>query len=543
VTERTRAGRDAFLACAIILSALAIRVGYGLAKVDYHVDEGITLAITNGTWHGLESQGLYERWMDKAELEEIVFNGKLRAADRVDFPEIAGITANDVHPPLFYWLIAIARRAVGVGNYVRACLLLNGTCFVFAALMLLATMRRARCSPRLTLLALALFAFSPAAVSLTRFIRMYELLELACMAFLCSACFALIPRRDGTYGASRVLAIAGLLLSSFIGLLTQYHFLLLVAPVSLVSAVVLAKRKQAATLLWCVLAVSVGLYAAWLVFPAMESHLFRSSRAAQSAANLLGHGDGGRLDRLGSFALLAIRSMPAVAAGLACGLYAIYTRARVRMKRAARVNARANAEQSARAMASSGDEPLDAISPVFFALLAVASVLTFVAVALSAPYRSLRYLVAFTPLYSMLGACVVTRVLPGRRGAYALLAALAVGIVPGLLPFNISNFHEDYVVDIDPSVLRDAKPAIIVSDFQGHAWKALLPYASLSRGKRVYVTVRDQGFSVFDSYRSIAARSGSEESYLLVDTLLSQPDKLEGLGTLGFFSVYRIQAE
>ena len=538
---KTRAGRDAILSCAIILSALAVRVGYGLAKVDFHVDEGITLAVTNGTWNGPESPGLYERWMDKAELEEIVFNGNLRAADRVDFARIAGITAADVHPPLFYWLYAIARRGVGVGNYLWACLLLNGTCFVLVSLLLLATMRRACGSSRLAILALALYVFSPAAVSLTRFIRMYELLELACMAFLCSACFALFPRRDGTHGLARVLAIAGLSLSSFTGLLTQYHFLLFVAPVSLAAAGVLAKRMEAATLLWCVLAVSVGLYSAWLVFPAMESHLFRSSRAAQSAANLLGHGVGGRLERLASFAVLALRSMPAVLAGMACGLFGFYSAARARFR--ADRPAPGNAGRGARDDASSGDEFSAAIPPAFLAVLAVAACLSFAAVALSAPYRSLRYIAAFTPLYSMLGACAVARFLPGWRGARALLAALAVGIVPGLFPFNVSNFHEDYVVDIDPAFLRDAKPAIVVSEYQGHAWKALLPYASLSRAKRVYVTVRGQGFSGGDSYRAIAARSGGEETRLLVDTLLPQPDNLERLGTLGFYSAYRIETE
>ncbi len=538
---RPRAGRDALIACAIILSALAVRVGYGLAKFDFHVDEGITLAVTNGTWHEPEEPGLYERWMDKSELEEIVFNGKLRAAERVDFSGIAAITADDVHPPLFYWLYALARRAVGVGNYVWACLLLNGTCFILVALLLFATMRRAGASSRLALLALALYAFSSAAVSLTQFIRMYGLLEFACMAFLCSASFTVIPRGDGSHGPSRVLAIAGLFLSSFVGLLTHYYFLLVVAPVSLVAAVALARRKEAATLLWCLLAVSVGLYAAWHVFPAMESHLFRSSRAARSAANLFGSDAGGRLGRLGSFAFLAIRSMPAVAAGLACVLFATFTVALARF--GANRTGRRNAGEPERESAGSGNASSDAISGSFLALLAAAAAFTFFAVALSAPYRSLRYIVAFTPIYSMLGSCAVARILPARRGVRALVAALVLGIIPGLLPFNIPNFHEDYVVDLDPSFLRDARPVIIASSYQGHDWKALLPYASLSRGKRVYVTVREQGFSAFASYGSIAVRSGSEETSLLVDTLLPQPDGIERLGTFGFFSVYRIRTE
>lgn len=517
-----RSGDRRFLlaACAIVLAGAFARVAVAAVKTDYHVDEGITLALTNGTWSPPVVAGLFERWVDKAELEEAVFNGNLRALGRVDFEGISRSTAWDVHPPLFYWLYAAARLAVGVERHMVACLLVNLPCFVMAAIFLVIAMRRATGDGMLSLFALALFALSPAGVSVTPFIRMYELLSFACAGFLCCATFAVFPRQDGRFGASRWVAIAALAAFSFVGALSHYYFFLFALPVCAACAVILARRGDAHALLWGALAVLSGVYAAYRVFPAMETHLFHSPRAMESVGVLFGASVGRRLASVWAFALIVIRYMPAIAAVLtvAFALSVPPTRARLR--------------------ANDGVQP-----PVaFVALLGVSFAFTFLAVSLTAPYRSLRYLVAFGPAYAMFGSCAVARLLPGRRGRLALGVALALGIAPGLLPFNVANFHEDYPVDRDPAYFSDGTPIIIVSNSQGFSWRNMLPYKRIPRGTRVYVTMRDAGQDLARSLAPAVSSSGSKTAYVMVDALFARQQEMERVGFYGFFGVYRVRA-
>lgn len=521
-----RPGRYQFIlaACAIVLAGALARVAVAALKTDYHVDEGITLALTNGTWSPPVVAGLFERWVDKAELEEFVFNGKLRALGRVDFDGISRSTAWDVHPPLFYWLYAAARLAVGVDRHMAACLLVNLPCFAFAAVFLMLAMRRATGDRRLSLLALALFAFSPAGISVTSFIRMYELLSFACAGFFCCAAFAVIPGQDGRFGASRWVAVVALAAFSFIGALSHYYFLLFALPVCAACALILARRGDAHALLWGALAVLVGLYAAYRVFPAMETHLFHSYRAKEGVGALLRAGVDRRLASVWAFALIVVRYMPAIAAVFAvAGALAVPTlRTRLRA-----MGAKAGATMP---------------SATFVALLGVVFAFTFLAVSLTAPYRSLRYLVAFGPVYAMFGACAVTRLLPRRRAHLALGAALALGVMPGLFPFNIAHFHEDYPVDRDPAYLSDGTPIIVVSNAQGFSWRNMLPYKRIPRGTRVYVTMRDSGQDLARSLAPAVSSSGSETVYAMVDALFSPPRDMERVGYYGFFGVYRVRA-
>lgn len=519
IDHELKGRRAAIAACALIAIALLVRVGYGIAKTDWHVDEGITLALTNGTWMPPVDTGVFERWMDKGELEDRAFNRRIAELGKVDFAGIYNATARDVHPPLYYWIVAAARLLVGPRNHMAANLLVNGLCFVLSAFLLWLTMKRVAGDEKLALLALALFAFSSAAVSVTLFMRMYELLQAECMLFLFCAAYAVFPRKDGTFGAPRWLCVAGLFVSSFLGLLTQYYFLFFVAPVGLVAGILLVKRRDFSAFLWCVLAVLVGLYAAYRAFPVMQLHLTVSRRASQSVSNLFWSSPLGKLSSAGTFAVIALRHMPAlIAIPVSAIVAAILGKRR-----------------------KSGGEPVPPAG--FVAVLLCAVVFTFAIISFSAPYRTLRYLVAFTPAYTMLGVCLAARLLPGRRGAIVLAACLLLGVLPGLLPCNIGYFHEDYAVDAKPAYFSGNEPIIVVSTYAGYTWKNLLLYKRIPSGRKVFVTMRDQGTDLAASLADTAAESGASEVIVIADEWLGRQPGLERAGFWGFFDVYRMKVE
>lgn len=502
------------LVCAILAVSIAVRIAYGFSKTDYHVDEAITLALTNETWLPPVDTGVFGKWMDKQELEDRAFNNSIRQRGYVDFVGIAQSTALDVHPPLYYWLFAGARLIVGPRHHMAANLLLNLTCFMLSSVFLLVVMRRVSGDPKLSLIVLALFAFSSAAVSESLFLRMYELLQIDCMAFLCCATLLMYPKNARFPAIERAIAYVGLFLSACAGLLTHYYFLLFITPVSFAALIALVRRKDFPALLWATLAVLAGLYFAYRIFPGMAGHLTGSQRAQQSVGNLLRGDMAMRLGSIGSYVWLLIRYVPAFVAFLvALALRPFYHR-----------------------------DGSGGISAGFIALLALTFCFLFLTVALSAPYQTLRYIVAFTPAFILLFASLVVWLLPGVPGRAVLVVALILGIFPGLLPGNIADFHEDYRVDKNPVYFADNLPVIIVSSYEGASWKNLLLYKSVPAKKKVYVASRGAG-DLSTALLQLAAASGSREVYVFSDDWFPRPPEFERIGYYGFFSVYRLTVE
>lgn len=511
------------VACAVLAASLAIRVCYGFAKTDYHVDEGITLALTNETWVPAAQLGLEGRWMDKGELEGAIFNDNLGRLGHVDFEGISEITAYDVHPPLYYWLFAAARLAVGPANHMAANLLLNCACFLLSALFLVIVMRRVFGDSPLVVLALALFALSSAAVSETLFLRMYELLQVNCMGFLCCAVLVVFPRTGRFALPEKILAVAGLFAFSFLGLLTQYYFLLFVAPVAVASCVVMLRKKEKLDVLACAIAVVAGLCLAERVFPAMTKHLTASQRSGESYDNLFGGNALKAMKWLGRYLVILARYVPAFPALLVALVTAPFLRR-------ARANGRAPTD------ASNASRP-------FVAILASAFACTFVIIAISAPYQTLRYIVSFTPAYVMLFVCLIARILPGRTGVILMGAFFALGIVPGLLPGNIAHFHEDYSNANNPSYFTDDKPIIVATMYEGTTWKPLLPFKNIPAHKRVYIASDPVNAPIESLFSLIAPDSGSDEVYVLVDEWFARQPDYELIDTYAFYNVYRMYVE
>lgn len=520
--------KGAVVACAVLVASLAIRVCYGFAKTDYHVDEGITLALTNETWVPASQLGLEGHWMDKQELEDVIFNDNLARIGRVDFKGIAEITAWDVHPPLYYWLFAAARLAVGPANHMAANLLLNCACFLLSALFLVVIMRRAFGDSPVVVIALALFALSSAAVSETLFLRMYELLQLTCMGFLCCAVVAVFPREGRFCAVERAFAVVGLFAFSFLGLLTQYYFLVFLLPVAVASCVVMLRRKDKLAVIACAITVVAGLCLAERVFPAMGKHLTGSQRSGESYDNLFGGNFAKGLKWLFQYLVMLARYVPAFPALLAALIATLFVRI-----------ARAKGYVGG----NSPDATVDGAGGSFVAILASASIFTFVFIALSAPYQTLRYIVSFTPVYVMLFACLIARLMPGRNGYVLMGVFIALGIVPGLLPGNIAHFHEDYSNANNPSYFTDDKPIIVATMYEGTSWKPLLPFKNIPAHKRVYIASDPVNAPVESLCGLVAPDSGSDEVYVLVDEWFARQPDYELIDTYAFYNVYRMYVE
>lgn len=526
-------GRFLAFACAIVALGLSVRIAVGALKTDFHVDEGITLALTNGSWKPPVVKPLFDRWMSKAELENLAFNSNLIASGRPDFAGIARATGADVHPPLFYWLFALARVIVGPAQHMAAILLLNGSCYLVTAVLLaLMVIRANRGSLEegkvQTLVILALFATTPVSVALTSFMRMYELSQLACAALACMATYVVFPGRDGKYGYGRPIAMAGLSIAFFAGTMTHYHFLFFALPLCLVAACLLLARAEISTLLWCVFSAGAGIFAADAVFPELRLHLLYSSRSHEGfdlASRIFSGEAGAFFSRASAFLRMMILHVPVIASAVL-----IWTIAAIRRLRS-----------SGGPAASRGASP-STIPASFILLLAIPSAAASLAIALTAPFATLRYLSPMVPVVVAAFACAVLRggrdsPVP-RAGILALTAAVSLALC--LLPGGVPSFHDEYPADQSPEYFRDSLPVIVVSNRQGFEWKNLLAYLVIPDNKRVFVTMRYEGGDMVRSLEEPLRLSGEKEAYVMIDVLFPPQEGMERIGYYGFFSVYRI---
>ena len=519
---------NAVMVLAVVMAGILVRFAFAAAKTDFHVDEGYSVAITTGDWMPGEDAVAHNKWLSRDEVWDTVFLRKLSGPVKSGFSGISAATGRDVHPPLYYWAYGAFRALMGPENFALSGYSLNLFLFAITCALLSAIVWRIRRNWIDVSLTLALFVFSSTAISLTVFIRMYELLQTVCVAFLACALFVLFPVKGRHGTVATVLSIAGLCATSFAGLLTHYYFLFFLLPVTAFSAVYLLSRLRLSSLLWCVLAVAIGLYLAYRTFPQMEAHLVESYRARQSV-NALGRSFGiSSVSRLVVFAKMVAESLIPLVALLAAIVLAVATRIR-----------EAKAPE-ARARRLAGRSPLAVPSLVLF-LFAFAA--TFIPIALSAPYRSARYIGAFFPVYALAFASFSFLALPRHAARVLLGATVLLVAINGVQPSSLCAFHEDYSIEGPTVFMRDDKPLILMSTGEGVGWKNMLVYVNLGRDKRIYVANGSAGSDITARLKYLARESGGTVAYALVENLFSVPPALERIGYYGFYSVYRIPVE
>jgi len=527
IGSKGAAARNIMIACLIVLAGIAIRVAFGGMKDTYHIDEGYSAALTNGDWVPGKDTARHDEWLKGGDLFAHCFSDTLAAAGKPDYRAITAATALDVHPPLYYWLFAATRATLGPARFAFAGYALNLLLFAISCALVSLIAWRAWRDWYSLFVALALFAFSSTSISLTIFIRMYELLQTVCLAFLASALFVIVPPKAGkARSAAIACGIAGLFVASFLGLMTQYYFLFFVAPVALCAFAWLIAKRRFGSLLWGILAVAAGLYLAYRAFPEMATHLTASYRSEQSVENLVKASFAQKLDNLFAFLkILGANLVPFIVLA-AIAVLAVVLRVRGGKSKAADGTGRP---------ARRGDAEI----ALFVVSLAV-FVFTFAIISVSAPYRTARYIGSFFPVYGLAFVGFTRLVLPLKSARVMLGAAALIVLVHGVFPQNACDFHEDYSLGANPSYMRDPKPVILIATPEGGSWKNMLPYLNIGKDKRIYVTSEDMSKSVYDKILDIARSSGEKEVYAIVDDYFRKQPAFEQIGYYGFYYVYRV---
>lgn len=546
--------KKAVLITAVVLVvALAARGIFAVSKQEWHIDEGITLMLTNGNWMPGLDMADHDEWLTGADMRAKTMSDRINALPAPEIGKIAMATAEDVHPPVYYWLFAIARKVFPSRDGIPAGYALNAVFFVLSLLIFARISWRAYPDPVVFAVSLCLFALSSATVSLTVFLRMYELLQLLCLAFLAGAWAVLFPARrglSGRYARPGVwFGVVILFFTTFFGLLTQYYFIFFALPVCAFALVWLVIDRRPGDLLWCVLAIAVASYLAYKFFPPMALHLTKSYRAKQSLQNISWILSRHWLESLVAYTRIVGKSIVPLTAVAALALIAAGSRVLSRRAAAEGKESRgadAGVTQGLRPLESLVHEDQDArrtrmsVSPAA-SLFVLVFVATFCIIGFSAPYRTARYVVAFTSAYSFAFVLLAVRLLPIRLArAFLVLVAVFVS-VHGVLPSNRCDFHEDYSLGADTSFMRDDKPLILMGSPEG-TWKTPLVYINIPADKRIYSTRAMPDADVTGRLQAIADASGADEAVALVCDYIGREPRFEKIGYYGFYNVYRVPA-
>jgi len=533
----SKISRTSAIALLIILTALVIRAGFMLNKNTYHLDEAISIALTNNNWPIVNDAGYEDSWITKTELDSRVFNCNLEKTDvSVMMGVLSAQTAVDVHPPLYYWLYAASRLLVGVPHHALAGFILNALIFILSCIILCLITLHLWDDWMLMLAVLVVFVFSSGAISLTLFLRMYELLQMLCLVFLYSAICILFPRgKEPSF-----LALAGLFISSCLGLLTHYYFLLFIFPVILFTVLHLTATKRPVFHVLSLLSCVTGLFLSFIIFPAMKTHLFSSYRATGSISKLSNITWATFLKSIKDYLTILSNNLlwPEALALLLilAGLVTIMTG----IKKGSWLNTlKINKNVNDNTNNNKSLDMYGASNIAVAILFSGTAICVFLIIALSAPFQSARYIVPFFPVF-ILGYIAILKSFakPLVAKIITFIFAILVLVCTCLHPY-INQFHEDYFLDDRPAYLYNETPLIIISDHYAYKWKNLLLYKNMGRYKKLFITECSEKVGIDSLISEIMAKNGDIPVYVFVDEALHKKRRYPKIGYYGFFEVYK----
>lgn len=520
----------------IILAGLVLRSVFVSVKHTWHVDEGISLALVNDAWPEQQAEAYKERWLPARDVQSYLFDRSIETRSvRELVPAISIQTSNDVHPPLYYWLLMIMRKIFGSSAPVTAAFILNVLFYLLSALLLLRISQKLRLDTLMTAAVLLCFAFARGSISSAVFFRMYEVLQFAVLLYVYSVLLLLEEKPVGKK-YRLIPAYCMFFVSIVAGMLSHYYMLFVFVPFSVVGLLVLNKQKRFLVMGNAALLTLSGIYVAFLLFPVMFYHIFGSYRSTESSQTLFAAPLGERLWRIGQY-------MYVMAANLFSPLLAfILAAAALVLSRVLKFE-----KDDSDSIRHAGHGSL---------LFVTAAVFLFLIIALSAPYQTGRYIVAYIPLFILASACLFSFILRSsfeltfrsRRYTLSLASVLmlllsftALGTVA--LHRDPNGFHEDYVLDEDAYYLQDEHPVILLSTRDAWNWKNMLIYPNINPEKDLYVNDFPTSFSLENRARELARQKGSAVTYLILDDLFYIKPSFTRIGYYGFFDVYRIEQD
>ncbi len=252
---------------------LAVCVVLSILKSGFFIDEIYTYGLSNGHFTpflsyvkepGTKNSIIGEIFTRKELMDYItVNNGEL-----FDFSSVYFNQANDVHPPLYYWLINIT-SSFFPGVFTKWIgLSLNLILYALCLVLIYKIVLKMGASHTGGIVSMFLYGLSPIGLSTFLMIRMYILVTLLTLVLI-----LLILNLIEHFNIKDCIFVSITILS---GLLTQYYFVFYAAMLCFAYCVYLVIKKQWKNLLFFSLIAIAGVFAFVIIYPASLKHLFNN---------------------------------------------------------------------------------------------------------------------------------------------------------------------------------------------------------------------------------------------------------------------------
>lgn len=272
----------------IIIIALAIVVQtvifilVGMNKEYIHMDEAFSFGLTNYEHIKIQmNDDFYDTWHNKEYYEDYLI---INEDEKFDFTPVYVNQKNDVHPPLYYFLLRLA-MSFHIGKFsVWSGLILNMIIYVFITIFMYLIVKKLlegqnRCVEKSIILAL-LSSITIASLNNMVYIRMYALstLNIVITTYLH---FRLLDSKEADY---KLLTAIGI--SALVGSLTHYYYLFYLVMLFIMFAVKYIKEKQYKEFGRYFGALAIAGILSILIFPFSIQHMFFGYRGQGALSNL-----------------------------------------------------------------------------------------------------------------------------------------------------------------------------------------------------------------------------------------------------------------
>lgn len=264
--ENKKSIKDILLLIIILAAALSVCIFYSIQKSGMFLDEIYTYGLSNGYYTPFVTDigdGIVNREVTRDELTEYMTVGD---EGGFNFSSVYYNQTQDVHPPMYYWLLNISSSFAPNSCSKWIGLIPNMIIFMFTLVMLYLLTDKLYHKKRISLLAAALYGLSTLAISTVIMIRMYVLLTL----FTVILAYQIACLME----ESKLRLYALVMLTIFLGLMTQYYFVFYAFFLCAAYDVyLLIKKEYRSFILFSVFALA-GVLLLVAAYPACLKHLF-----------------------------------------------------------------------------------------------------------------------------------------------------------------------------------------------------------------------------------------------------------------------------
>lgn len=264
----------------LIVVQTIVYVVAGASKAYFHMDEIYSYGLANHERVQIyETEGFYDTWHEGRYYDEYLTVGE---DERGDFGAVYENQKNDVHPPLFYFLLRLGMEMTP-GQFSKwTGIVLNILIAGVSTIVLWAIVVKLTDGQKVKSLVLtAVVALGVATTSTVVYIRMYELLTLAILL----TTWLHLKLLEGREVRIRLLLAIGAV--ELMGALTQYYYWFYLAAMFVVFVVRYVRSRRWEELRAYVTTVFGAGLISLVVWPFAISHMFFGYRGEGVMANLL----------------------------------------------------------------------------------------------------------------------------------------------------------------------------------------------------------------------------------------------------------------